>query len=323
MTNAETIILHHYAGSLFSEKIRVILGLKGLAWSSVSISPIMPRPDLMPLTGGYRKTPVMQIGADIYCDTRIIAARLDELSPEPALEDPQRPFVADAISLWADSHLFRVVVGVCFSRAAIAAQLGQLSEAQRQAFAKDRAELARGATGLDRLAPEVASAALIGHLERLERQLAPGSGFLLGAVPRIADFSVYHCLWLVRKNTAVAGLFEPYPAVIRWMDRIAAYGHGERAELDSRAALEIATRSTPSPIGGFEPMLPPGIELGARVSVVPLDYGLVPVTGELVIASSSELAIRRTDSTAGEIVVHFPRAGFRVDPASDSSPAAD
>ena len=64
------IILHHFDQSPFSEKIRLIFGLKSIAWRSVRISRIMPRPDLMPLTGGYRRTPVMQIGADIYCDTQ-------------------------------------------------------------------------------------------------------------------------------------------------------------------------------------------------------------------------------------------------------------
>ena len=62
------IILHHYPLSPFAEKTRVALGIKGLAWRSVIIPQIMPKPELMPLTGGYRKTPVMQIGADIYCD---------------------------------------------------------------------------------------------------------------------------------------------------------------------------------------------------------------------------------------------------------------
>jgi glutathione S-transferase len=65
------IILHHFDQSPFSEKIRLIFGFKGLSWKSVRIPRVMPRPDLTPLTGGYRRTPVMQIGADIFCDTQI------------------------------------------------------------------------------------------------------------------------------------------------------------------------------------------------------------------------------------------------------------
>ena len=85
MASAHPVILHRFPQSPFSEKIRLIFGLKGVAWTSVLISRIMPRPDLMPLTGGYRRTPVMQIGADIYCDTQCIIRELERRFPEPTL----------------------------------------------------------------------------------------------------------------------------------------------------------------------------------------------------------------------------------------------
>ena len=69
---AHEIILHNYPNSPFSEKVRVAFGIKGLSWRSVIQPVIMPKPDLIPLTGGYRKIPVMQIGADIFCDSQII-----------------------------------------------------------------------------------------------------------------------------------------------------------------------------------------------------------------------------------------------------------
>ena len=72
------LILHHYPESLFSEKARAMLNARGLSWRSVIIPMIMPRPDTIPLTGGYRRTPVMQVGADVYCDTALIAAYLDD-----------------------------------------------------------------------------------------------------------------------------------------------------------------------------------------------------------------------------------------------------
>ena len=68
-----------------SEKVRVVLGLKGLAWKSVEIPRLPPKPNLMPLTGGYRLTPVMQIGADVYSDTKCIIRELERRFPEPPL----------------------------------------------------------------------------------------------------------------------------------------------------------------------------------------------------------------------------------------------
>ncbi len=79
------IVLHHYWESPYAEKIRRILGFKGIAWRSVVIPMVMPKPDLTALTGGYRKTPVMQIGADVWCDTDAIARELERRVPQPTL----------------------------------------------------------------------------------------------------------------------------------------------------------------------------------------------------------------------------------------------
>ena len=98
-------ILHHYANSPFSEKIRLIFGLKRMAWRSVFIPSIMPKPDVLALTGGYRKTPFLQIGADIYCDTALMARVIDGLQPEPPLY-PESIALAAQFAQWADSTLF-------------------------------------------------------------------------------------------------------------------------------------------------------------------------------------------------------------------------
>ena len=78
-------ILHHYPVSPFAEKIRVMLAWKKIAWQSVVIPEMMPKPDLIALTGGYRRTPVLQTGADIWCDTALIARVLERLAPKPSL----------------------------------------------------------------------------------------------------------------------------------------------------------------------------------------------------------------------------------------------
>src|SRR5438270_14025640 len=113
MTPAPRIILHHFEASPFSEKVRFVFGLKNIEWTSVLISRIMPKPDLMPLTGGYRKTPVMQIGADIYCDTQRILRELDARHPEPPLNP--HPGVSDALAWWAEKAMFTPAVIVAFA----------------------------------------------------------------------------------------------------------------------------------------------------------------------------------------------------------------
>jgi hypothetical protein len=96
--------------------------------------------------------------------------------------------------------------------------------------------------------------------------------------------------------------------------RIRGIGHGARTEMSSTEALELAARSTPESPSFGDPADPNGRKPGDRVGVLPDDYGKVPVHGEIVSLSAQHIAIRRTDERAGEVVVHFPRAGFLVVP---------
>ena len=106
-----TLILHHYPNSPFSEKVRLILGAKQLAWKSVLVPAILPKPDVVALTGGYRKTPFLQVGADIYCDTALIADVLEHVQPEPALYPLALKGVSRVFAQWADTTLFWAAMG--------------------------------------------------------------------------------------------------------------------------------------------------------------------------------------------------------------------
>jgi len=48
--------------------------------------------------------------------------------------------------------------------------------------------------------------------------------------------------------------------------------------------------------------------------VTPDDTGRVPVEGVLVGLAADRVSIQRNDPRVGEVVVHFPRAGFVVVP---------
>lgn len=58
----------------------------------------------------------------------------------------------------------------------------------------------------------------------------------------------------------------------------------------------------------------PNGQVGDRVEVMPDDYGKIKVADEIVALSAQHIAIRRQDPLVGEVVVHFPRAGFLVLP---------
>lgn len=300
------IYLHHYPASLFSEKIRLLLGYHALAWNSVTIPSIMPRPLLMPLSGGYRKTPILQIDANVYCDTKIIARALARHCQDDSLY--QHGFAAHRVADWADTQLFQVAVALNFSPPAVASMMGQFSADEAAAFQKDRAELTQGASIVG-FAPTAAHAYVFHYLHELDGSL--GSGFILGAAPSIADFSVYHCLWFLGNNEVNAVVLEEFPNVVRWMAQISEFGHGNVTESTGEQALEAGSRAEPTcpPISNS---LPEGYSLGEAVQVTPVDYGRIPVAGTLTAWSRDEIVVTREDSRAGRVMVHFPSAGFEV-----------
>jgi glutathione S-transferase len=298
------MILHHYDTSPFSEKIRLIFGRKGLAWRSALQPNIMPKPELVPLTGGYRRIPVLQIGADIYCDSQRIVRELERLHPTPTLYPGGSEGVCHALNLWADRMLFQAAVPVVF---------GKIGDAVPKEFIEDRRKLMGGGdfAAFIKAAPLFAEQ-LRAQASLLEAQLGDGRTFLLGAEPSLADFAAYHPVWFLRAIPPAAAALAEFPAVGKWAERVAAIGHGRRSEIAPAEALTIAKAARPLPGAGVARGEPNGLAAGERVNVVPDDYGFDPVGGELVAADVHEIAVRRTSPETGEVVVHFPRAGFRV-----------
>lgn len=306
------IILHHFESSTFSEKARLMLGFKGLAWHSVIVPNIMPKPDLLPLTGGYRRTPIMQIGADIYCDTRMIAMELDRRFPVPSLYHGAAG-MADAVQLWADRQLFDATMRYVNALKA---------DERPEAYHRDRA-LMRGETfdlgairaSLPRHREQVrAYLGWIGSMLTRDRQ------FILGRSPSIIDISVYHCLWYLRSaGTEARALLEGRQAIADWMARVETMGHGARTEMDPAHALAIAREATSSIPERADPDDPDGFSPGTPVAVAADDYGRDPVTGTVVAIDTACIAIRRRDERTGDVVVHFPRVGFCVTKVADGA----
>jgi glutathione S-transferase len=301
------LILHHYPTSPFSEKVRLILGHKQLAWQSVIIPRIMPKPDVLALTGGYRRTPFLQIGADIYCDTALICDVLEHRQPEPTLYPPHQKGVARVLAQWADSTLFWAAMGYNLSpKGAAALFAGQPSESA-QAFAADRGAMRNNMTSLR---PGDATAAYRSYLRRLANMLDE-QPFLLGAAPCVADFAAYHPLWFSRVvNPAMAGILDATPGVVAWMDRLAALGHGHLSKFTSTEAIAVAAAAQPAPLDDDAFQDEHGISLGSRVTVAAEAFGTEPTEGILRAATRTRYTLERNDDRAGLLHVHFPRIGF-------------
>ena len=302
-------ILHHFEISPFAEKVRAIFGFKRMAWCSVLVPLAMPKPDVTALTGGYRKTPNLQLGADVYCDTALIAQVIDALQPDPPLLPASAP-LAPAVAAWADSTLFWQAIMNTQAPEARARLFEGMTQA---AIAELRADRTAFTTGVTRPTPVDAAAQLQSALGMFERALA-GHPWLLGAQPSIADFSVYHGLWFTARAGVAKTLLAPHPAVQAWFERIAALGNGQRSEIDSSQAITIAATAQEHAPVQVHPGL--GFDAGQSVTVAATDYGSDAVSGTLVGLMIDRVTVERQDPRAGLVHVHFPRSGFQVQQAA-------
>ncbi len=303
------LILHHYATSPFSEKVRLVLGMKGLRWRSVTVPAIMPKPDVVALTGGYRRTPFMQIGADVYCDSSLMCKVIDRIAPEPPLYPQATAGLAEIVAQWADSTLFWTAVPYTMQPAGVAHIFAGAPPEAIKAFGADRAAM----YPTMRRAPIAdAHAALTAYLGRLESTLRDGRPFLLGGTASIADFAAAQSIWYMRRVPAIAATLAPYPGVIRWFERVGAFGHGESIPMGSDEAIQVAASAhahAPAAVAAGQPF-----QAGADVTVAAADYAHDEIAGSIVGLDDNEVVIARDDSRAGRVHVHFPRIGFHLKP---------
>jgi glutathione S-transferase len=301
---SDEFILHHYDASPFSEKVRLAFGIKGLEWRSVQIPNIMPKPDLLPLTGGYRRTPVMQIGADVYCDTQVILAEIERRAPTPPLING----LDWAVNLWADRLFFQATVPIIF---------GVLGEHVPEAFIKDREQLS--GRGFDIEAMKAAAGPMRGQWRAQARWIETalersGVVWMSGASAGLADVAAYMNIWFLERNlpAVAAELMQGLNRAVDWKTRLAAIGHGSRVELPAKDALAIAGAADPIGDAAHDPADPAGLAPGASVFVMADDYGRDRILGTLVAANAERLVIARDAPDLGRLNVHFPRAGYIV-----------
>jgi glutathione S-transferase len=310
------MILHHYPNSPFAEKIRALIGYKGIAWQSVVQPDIMPKADLQALTGGYRRIPVLQIGADVYCDTALIVQVIEGLHPAPSIYAVGNAGAIDTIAQWAGDALFWAAMGYNFKGAAalFANHPPEVAAQAAKAFAQDRGAMFGS---IPRQRPNDATSAYKLYLQRISTMLGE-QNYLFGAAPTLADFACYHPLWFTAVRVPqMAVIFDATPNLRPWLERMQAFsaaGKALRSDLTPQSAIELAASSTPASVNAAF-VDEHGIELGTQVAITAEKFGLEASVGELLAATTSRYTLRRKDPRAGTVHVHFPRLGFSLKPA--------
>jgi len=308
----QDLILYHYSMSPFAEKMRAMLGYTGIPWQAVTVREMPPRKVLSILAGGYRKVPVAQIGADVFCDTRTIADELARISGKPELSLANQPQEIIDFVRKTDLEIFFACVMSASDKRMLKKLIKETSLWNAVLFLKDR--MAMGKTSRVRTArgPK-AKAVVLEHMAKMEQMLS--SDFLFSDQPTIADFSAYHGLWFVTELGEKPWI-EDYPKVKDWLGRMAAFGHGSHQKIKDKQGLDIAKGATPRPVESASD----DALTGKPVTVAPDDYGRDPVMGTLVFADDQRIIVARSHKRVGDVHVHFPRQGFAVTSGHNREP---
>lgn len=302
------IILHHYPPSPVAEKIRLAMGFKNLTWKSVEENRLPDRPELFALTGGYRRIPVLQIGADIYCDTQCILRELEERYPNPSLHPSGDSGASFGLSRWTDTQFFELAVRMAFAPVFDSLPPELVADRTRLYFGPD-GDMAAEAKDLPHTLAQLRA-----QLGWLEDQLESRGPYLHGAKASMSDLLAWYIVWFVKGRYGDAELlFAEFPNLLGWVSRMEAIGHGTFESMSTDAALAIALNATPQTPERSDTADPQGLQPGMKISVSPLtDSGETGVTGKVVSVSRDRIALARNDERCGDVVVHFPRVGYRV-----------
>lgn len=309
----EQLIYHAYPQSPVAEKVRVAFGVKDLTWRSVEIPRLPPKPLLTTLTGGYRRTPVMQIGADIYCDSLCIIEELEQRFPAQSFYPGTEAGLAQCLSRWTDGALFELAVKIV---------LGAAGDSLPEDFAEDRGRLYLGgdnwAENLNKANAQLPHlvAQLRVYCSWLDQTLNDNRSYLLGDDASALDAQIYHVIWFIRGRFAGGeALLSEFPNLVRWEKSIEAIGHGTSSSLTAEEAIEIAASSKPNTQEHVQDNDPQGLKAGMQVKVGPdVESGEQFVSGAVRYADTHRVAITRTcEQTNTEVCVHFPRSGYRIE----------
>ncbi len=327
-TGRSPVVVHHHFTSYYSQKLRALLGIKGLSWHSVIQPLIAPRPEYTRLTGGYQRVPVLQIGADLYCDSRLAMTEIERRFPEPrAASGLDQP-----VNAWVDRY---------FTPATFAVAIAEIADALEGEFLADRLELFGPAFDLDALkgAAGIMRGQWRAQAAWLDTALATSGGdFLTGPTPVIADAAAAIPFWMFDHREFLAAamrsprepcdtpatpvtdrsadplerLLDGLDGVRAWRDRVTAIGMGRPLPMTAEQALELAAANEPAPAPPHDPHDPAGMTPGELITVIADDSARDPITGTLVSIDVERYVLEWREPSIGAVHVHLPREGYFV-----------
>lgn len=301
---ATPIILHQYDISPFSQKAQKMLALKGLSWTSVEMPMIAPKPHVEALTGGYRGTPVLQMGADVFVDNWMIARALDDAAPDAPAINARGPLSDGALYAWGE-RLFTPLL-----HSALAAYQSQwdadfLADRKRVFPDVDFDTLAAG--DLDRHSQVRA------YLGAVEAELALCGNYLGGEHADSWDIHVWGMVWMIHSALPdLVPIVEGYSGVVAWYERMVALGTGARTDAEIAVAWESLNAAEPRalPTTAADEPLKAWLGQSVQISAGSADRG--GARGRLLAIDHEQVVLAVTPIEGVDAQVWFPRFGYHL-----------
>ena len=301
---SRTLILHQYDISPFSQKAQKMMGLKELSWQSVEMPMIAPKPDVEALTGGYRGTPVLQIGRDVFIDNWMIARALDEFDASGPAINAQGGLREAALYAWGE-RLFTPLL-----HAALAAYQSEWDAD----FLADRKRVFPDVDfdTLDVSDPDRRSQ-VRAYLGTVEAQLGLDQDFLGGAQADSCDIHVWGMVWMIHSALpALVPIVKTFPRLTDWYERVSAFGTGDREDVKIDVAWQSLKDGPARPLPDTPDQEPLAPWVGEVVDIAAGSADRGSASGRLL-AVDHEQVVLGVEPISGEAAqVWFPRFGYHL-----------
>lgn len=322
-------ILFTYDISVYGRKVDWYLTLRGFNHVQCIQPNRMPRPDLERLGIAYRRIPILAIGRDVYCDTRIIIDKLEKLFPknslgsihayEQGLERIMQTWINDGGPFWRSAGLIPPDVGVMLD----------------QKWTADRSEMTGTTFNRDTMAAgrKDAYAHMKVNFEIVEHGiLADGRKFIFATEePTLADIhTIWPFDWVIGESMEMGEHLDPdvisdthFPRVYAWVKRFReAIGKAQHESetpniISSEDMIETILASDhwekESTVDELDPLK---LRKNQMVEVYPMDTGFNHHDrGRLVSLCQNEVVIEsKVKDGNGHLRLHFPRHNFKIEP---------
>ncbi|MCT4615010.1 MAG: glutathione S-transferase N-terminal domain-containing protein [Marinifilaceae bacterium] len=295
------IILHHNPDSSFSEQIRSLLSYLDIEWNSLETSYSIKRRKTQALmVQGYgARTPILQIGSDFYCDTRLISKKILEIANREDMLTPEIDDFNNNIGINSDYFFASINSIPSFNYFIKHCKTKSIRKAI-SIFKDETNFIGNHSEVLNSFSKNESLLILEKYYESFTNRLEKHEYLFGDNIPSLADFSAFQLIWLRER---FGKLRLKNKRLRSWYKTMKSTNKHNYNKISDKKALKAAESSSPADIED--------INLGNEIkSLIPNELlgGIMKPTKGLVVAEDEDKYIINTiNKELGSILIHFPK----------------